>query len=201
MALVLAVGSPRATAGTLAKRINILSMRDHNDQEWWEGHIRAVVERNDYWETTDEQGLIFYILKKHGITPAIGDTLRYYGSGAPNAIRGVEINGKRVFYESQKQFEERLKAIVEKNPGPMVREDDKYFSDYTILTVHDIGSYWRIIDSGNLTYNLPKEFGVKPVPGDTIRYYGGAATYGIDINGKKVFYEPFDDEPSEFDTR
>lgn len=178
-------------------------MGNRDDSEWWESHIRAVVERSDYWETTDEQGLVFFVLKKHSIIPSIGDALRYYGSGAPNAIRGLEINGKRVFYESSEQFEERLKAIVKENPKPKIRESDTNFDEFTILTVHDIGSYWRIIDSENLTYNLPKEFGVNPVHGDTIRYYGGAAVYGIDINGKKVFYEPLEDEdePSEFDTR
>lgn len=178
-------------------------MRDSDDSEWWEGRIRAVVDRPDYWETTDEQGLVFFILKKHGVPPSIGDTLRYYGSGAPNAIRGVEINGRQVFYESKEQFEERLKAITKEDLGPTIRENDKNFRDFTISTVHDIGSYWRIIDSGNLTYNLPKEFGVKPVPGDTVRYYGGATIYGVDINGKKVFYEPFgdEDEPSKFDKR
>lgn len=178
-------------------------MTFHDDSEWWEGRVRAVVERNDYWETTDESGLIYFILKKHGIVPSIGDTIRYYGSGAPNAIRGVEINGMRCFYETPEKFAERTKPTIVENIAPPTRERDANFRDCKIKTVHDIGSYWQIKGGDDFTYNLPKEFGVKPVPGDTIRYYGDAAIYGVDLNGKKIFYEPLGDEeePREFDTR
>ncbi|GEM_PF-6731727 len=179
-------------------------MTNNDDSQWWESHILTVNEKDDYWETTDSNGLVYFIIKKHGIVPFIGDTIRYYGSGAPNAIRGVEINGKQLFYESQEQFQERLKDIVREDPKQMTREQDKNFGDYTISTVDDIGSYWRIIDSYHTTYNLPKEFGVRPLPGDTIRYYGGAAVYGMDINGKNIFYEPLgdeNDEPNKWDVR
>lgn len=167
-----------------------------DDSEWWEDTIRAVNERSDYWETTDQHGLVFFILKKHTITPAIGDTIRYYGSGAPNAIRGVALNGNMCFYESPDEFAERTRYVVH-DSVPLTREMDTNFGDYAIQSVDDIGSYWRIIDQYNTSYNLPKDFGVQPVAGDTIRYYGGGVVYGVDINGKKVFYEPLGDEGDE----
>ncbi|MBI4253001.1 hypothetical protein HY623_02350 [Candidatus Uhrbacteria bacterium] len=175
-----------------------------DDSEWWESHILAVNEKDTYWETTDTSGLVFFILKKHGVKPSIGETIRYYGSGAPNAIRGVEINGKRCFYETPEQFAERIKPSVTEAIPPPTRENDTNFRDCTIKIVHDIGSYWQIKDNKNLTYNLQKEFGVQPFPGDIIRYYGGSAIYGIDINGKKIFYEPLgdeNDEPREWNSR
>lgn len=54
----------------------------------------------------------------HGVTPRVGDTIRFYGKGFGHAVRGVQIRHrssiKPVFYRSPEEDEARHAAQVEK---------------------------------------------------------------------------------------
>lgn len=61
------------------------------------------------WQITDLDGWSFWIDTKYGVEPKIGQLIRYYGKGLGYTVRGVFLDGKKVFYktvqEEQKEFE------------------------------------------------------------------------------------------------
>lgn len=58
-----------------------------------------------------------------GIAPKAGDTIRLYGRGFGAPVRGVDINGVTVYYETEEQYAER-------NAKEQAAKDDRERADY-----------------------------------------------------------------------
>lgn len=74
----------------------------------------------------------------------------------------------------------------------MSKANDTEFQDHVISGVVDEGGdYFAITRDDGWSIGIPKDAGIVPKVGDSIRYYGkgiGSTVRGIDINGQEVWY-------------
>lgn len=75
------------------------------DQQFEEYTLTEAREHDDGW-TLDADGMCFFIPKVAGIVPAAGVTVRYYGRGLGQAVRGVDVGGAEVFYRTEAEQDE-----------------------------------------------------------------------------------------------
>lgn len=62
------------------------------------------------------------------------------------------------------------------------------FFESEVVKVEELESKYAITYGQGKQYYLPKKHNVKPKAGDTIRFYRGYPTLGVDLNGVEVFY-------------
>lgn len=72
--------------------------------------IAAVSDGSDYWEIKRADGWEFGIAKKYGVEPRVGDCARFYGDGIGSPVRGVDLNGVEVYYETAAEYQARTGA-------------------------------------------------------------------------------------------
>lgn len=70
-----------------------------------ESIIKKVIEDENYFFISTEDSRSFGLLKKYGATPKVGDRIKT-DTIRGSEIRGVVLNGVRVFYKTNKQLEQ-----------------------------------------------------------------------------------------------
>jgi len=90
-----------------------------NDAHWYEHTLTRVTEHADGY-SIEHDGCGLCIPRVDGIAPKVGDTARFYsrGNGIGFSVRGVFINGERVYYRTQAEDDAHHAAAAEK-----VRQD------------------------------------------------------------------------------
>lgn len=69
-----------------------------------EAIIKEVTESEDYFSILTEDSWGFGLSKKYGVTPKVGDRIKTDTTRGAE-IRGVILNGVRVFYKTDEQLE------------------------------------------------------------------------------------------------
>ena len=65
--------------------------------------VSTVLEDKDGWVITDAEGWTFFVPRKHGVVPQVGDKARFYGNGIGSIVRGLVLNDKPVFYRTEEE--------------------------------------------------------------------------------------------------
>jgi hypothetical protein len=107
------------------------------DTEYEEHTVEAVEEQEGGWVIRHSEGLCFYVPNDHGVQPHVGDVARFYGRGLGSVVRGLDLNGRQVFYrtpEEQRQADEEharqrdLDRIRAYEHGGRAAQDAQYTS-------------------------------------------------------------------------
>lgn len=83
------------------------------DQEYEDQAITKVEPQGDGWVISSGIGCFF--CPNAGIEPKKGDTARFYGKGFGYTVRGLQINGKTVFYRTEAEQRAKDKADAEES--------------------------------------------------------------------------------------
>ena len=75
--------------------------------------IEKVKDLDDAYEISTESGICFILSKDHKVVPKPEDTVTLYTFNC-SSIRGVDINGEKVFYKSDEQLEKERKEYHKK---------------------------------------------------------------------------------------
>ncbi len=75
------------------------------DDEFEETTIKKVQKYENGWEILREDGWSFHVPLKSQVVPKIGMPIRFYGKGIGSPVRGLFIDGLKVFYRTKKQQE------------------------------------------------------------------------------------------------
>lgn len=86
------------------------------DTEFQDTTIQGVGKHDEYYSIKRADGWSFSF-KDVGIEPKIGDRARFYGRGIGSTVRGLFINGQKIFYRTPEEQKEQflLKAIKRDN--------------------------------------------------------------------------------------
>lgn len=87
-------------------------MYPENDNSFEDKLITKVSLDKAGWTITTNDGWSFS--QTSGIVPEVGDIARFYGRGIGSIIRGLFINGVRIFYRTEKEQEIKIKQDLEK---------------------------------------------------------------------------------------
>ena len=79
-----------------------------------EAIIKEITESDDYYSILTDQSMVFGFAKKYGVKPKVGDRIKTYSTRG-SEIRGVDLNGVRVFYESDEELERERKEWLANN--------------------------------------------------------------------------------------
>lgn len=115
------------------------------DYEYTDYTLSTVTDSGDGWEIGLGDGGGFWIAKKHGVTPHVGDRARFYGQGLGYPVRGVDLNGVEVFYETARQHSARMKRELAEQREEQRR---RYYAE-------------QIEDARRRVQALPSEFALR----------------------------------------
>lgn len=88
--------------------------------------IENVEESDNMFFIRMSDGWSFGFEKKHGVIPVIGDSIKIYtASGIGSPIRGVDLNGKPVYYKSDEQLEQERQEWLDNNSKEKQEEFNK----------------------------------------------------------------------------
>lgn len=93
------------------------------DTEYEEGTIVAVEPKSGHgwgitWKPDGEPpewtGGLGFLIPDKGVTPTVGARARFYGRGVGSVVRGVDIDGREVFYRTERQQDalDRRRAVA-----------------------------------------------------------------------------------------
>ena len=86
-------------------------MNKQNDPDYEELRIRLVEDNGkSLWTFTCENGIAFWVDKKYGVKPRIGNVVRFYFDET-RSVRGLYINGRKSYYHTR---EEQAKLNAER---------------------------------------------------------------------------------------
>ena len=85
-----------------------------DDDQFEENTIDKVVPYDDGYEIHFDDGMVFGINKTEGVEPVSGSSVRLYGKGIGYAIRGVFVDGKKVYYRTEEEEKEHGAEIAAK---------------------------------------------------------------------------------------
>ena len=71
------------------KDVGILAVEDHGPGQGWS------IKRDDHW--------MFGVPAESPVIPAVGMVARFYGRGLGYQVRGLFLDGQRVFYRTEKE--------------------------------------------------------------------------------------------------
>jgi hypothetical protein len=71
--------------------------------------ITQVIPSEDGYEITRSEGWCFYVPRKYGVEPKVGDTARFYPASIGRSVRGLVINGTTIYYRTEAESREMLK--------------------------------------------------------------------------------------------
>lgn len=80
-----------------------------NDSQFETRKIIEITPDIDGWEITFDDKWCLFLFRKYKVKPKVGDSVRLYFKGIGYDIRGLFINGKKVFYRTEKQQEQKRK--------------------------------------------------------------------------------------------
>jgi hypothetical protein len=78
-----------------------------NDEHFKETIIAKVSDNGNGWTIACADGWSFYISAPSPVVPREGMTARFYGKGVGFNVRGLFLDGERVFYRTQAEDEEK----------------------------------------------------------------------------------------------
>lgn len=76
-----------------------------NDNSYNESVLKDFSEEKDGYTITSSEGWSFYLPNKN-VQPKIGQTIRCYGHGFGSVVRGMFLDGQKVFYRTVEEQEE-----------------------------------------------------------------------------------------------
>src|SRR4051812_18178751 len=81
-----------------------------NDTEFEDRTITKVRNVGDVdYEITTGNGWTLVATKPEGLpVPKVGDTVRYYGRGIGSVVRGLDVNGRKWYYRTETEEEQRM---------------------------------------------------------------------------------------------
>jgi len=82
-------------------------MYPKNDSQFEETNIVNVNSVSGGWEIKREDGFSFFVQEDFPIAPEVGMIARFYGKGIGYSVRGLFINGERVFYRTEEEGKEK----------------------------------------------------------------------------------------------
>lgn len=77
-----------------------------NDDQFEETTIAKVSEGSQGWSIVREDGFSFFIPNPSDVVPAIGMNARFYGKGIGHVVRGLFLDGQKVFYRTEVEEKE-----------------------------------------------------------------------------------------------
>jgi len=75
--------------------------------------IKEVTKQKDYFSISTKEGSGFGFPTKYKVTPKVGDRITLHCVNG-SSIRGIDLNGKKVFYKSDEQLEQEHKEYCDK---------------------------------------------------------------------------------------
>lgn len=82
-----------------------------NDAQWEERIITKVRVENSGWSIDRDDGWSFLVQKPSPVVPKTGMLARFYGPGMGNSVRGLFLNGTKIYYrtvEEEKEYQANL---------------------------------------------------------------------------------------------
>ena len=77
-----------------------------NDLQFEEIKIVRVNVCETGYQIGREDGFSFWVAKESGVVPEVGQVARFYGDGIGRPVRGLFLNGVKVFYRTEAEFQE-----------------------------------------------------------------------------------------------
>jgi len=81
----------------------MLNEYPENDNQFEEKKLIEVISDPEGWEITFDDKWSFFVNKKYKVKPKVGDCVRLYSRGVGLPVRGLFVNGEKVFYRTEKQ--------------------------------------------------------------------------------------------------
>lgn len=78
-----------------------------NDEQFRETTVAKVHNENFGWEIEDADGWSFYVPALSPVVPKEGMAVRFYGKGIGFRVRGLFLDGQRVFYRTDAEDKEK----------------------------------------------------------------------------------------------
>lgn len=78
-----------------------------NDDQFEDTTIASVSPCDDGWTIERADGWSFYVPAPSPVVPAVGMTARFYGKGIGSVVRGLFLDGQKVFYRTEAEDKER----------------------------------------------------------------------------------------------
>lgn len=103
------------------------------DEQFEETAVSKVRDEGKGWSIERADGWSFYVPAPSPVVPAIGMTARFYGRGIGSTVRGLFLDGQKVFYRTEAEHKEK-------------HEIDTYGADAAdwLKRWDDGGSVWSI---------------------------------------------------------
>lgn len=76
--------------------------------------IKEVTDNGDYFTIETEERCCFGFSKTHGVTPKAGDAIIVHTKNG-STIRGIDLNGKKIFYKTDEDLEKEHKEWCDNN--------------------------------------------------------------------------------------
>jgi hypothetical protein len=79
-----------------------------NDSQFEEAKISSVKKYESSWCIERDDGWSFSVDSNSPVVPEVGMTARFYGKGIGYVVRGLYLDGKKVFYRSEEEQEKHF---------------------------------------------------------------------------------------------
>ena len=106
-----------------------MNAEKERDRQFTDERLSRVEENSDGWAITANLGSLF--IPKYAGTPKVGDLVRYYGRGLGYPVRGVDIAGVEVYYDTAEQYEAKQKASAEARRIERIEEYEAHRDAFT----------------------------------------------------------------------
>ncbi len=98
-------------------------MRKEDDKQFTENVIEAVEgNTEDGWSITFDKCTCFFVPADSPIMPKPGMVARFYGKGFGYGVRGLDIDGRQVFYRTEEEDEQHHAESAQKHQDDKKRE-------------------------------------------------------------------------------
>lgn len=81
-----------------------------NDEQFEETSVAKVRDEGNGWSIQRADGLSFFVKAPSPVEPKEGMTARFYGKGVGFAVRGLFLDGHKVFYRTEAEDKEKYEA-------------------------------------------------------------------------------------------
>jgi hypothetical protein len=79
---------------------NLLHTYPDDDLQYEDVKLKSVKKETEGWSVVREDGWSFYV-PENGVVPEVGQIARFYGKGIGYTVRGLFLNGQKVFYRTE----------------------------------------------------------------------------------------------------
>ena len=108
-------------------------MYPENDQEFEEATISEVKGNGKGWEILRDNGWSFWVPPESPVEPKQGMNARFYGKGTGARVRGLFLNGGKVFYRTE--AEDKEQAEIELYGKDSQAWLDQWDAGHTVWTI------------------------------------------------------------------